>query len=128
MPYTRIAKLLPLLSSDKSGEVVATAAAVGRLLAAAGLTWHDLAKRVGVGAPEAPKATSGRRDAFEVASYADAITLIYELYFNSLRPGFERDFVESNVGRECYSEEGRAILARMCKRFRIKVLDDGVPF
>lgn len=38
----RLAKLLPLLASDQPGEVVATAAAIGRTLAGAGLSWHDL--------------------------------------------------------------------------------------
>ena len=42
----RLAKLLPLLASDKGGEVIATAAAVGRTLAAAGADWHDLADHV----------------------------------------------------------------------------------
>lgn len=39
----KLQKLLPLLSSDQPGEVVATAAAIGRALAGAGATWHDLA-------------------------------------------------------------------------------------
>jgi hypothetical protein len=38
----KIAKLLPLLASDKDGEVVATARAIGRTLSAAGADWHDL--------------------------------------------------------------------------------------
>lgn len=40
----RLAKLIPLLSSDQPGEVVATAAAIGRVLPTLGLTWHDLAQ------------------------------------------------------------------------------------
>lgn len=42
----RVAKLLPLLGSDKAGEVVATAAAIGRTLTLAGLDWHALAALV----------------------------------------------------------------------------------
>ena len=38
----KLAKLLPLLGSDKHGEVVAAALAVGRTLASAGADWHDL--------------------------------------------------------------------------------------
>src|SRR4051812_22150318 len=38
----RLAKLLPLLSSDKSGEVVAAANAIGRTLATVNADWHDL--------------------------------------------------------------------------------------
>ncbi|MCW8088319.1 hypothetical protein [Sabulicella glaciei] len=39
----KVTKLLPLLSSDKPGEVAATVAAIGRTLTAAGLDWHALA-------------------------------------------------------------------------------------
>jgi hypothetical protein len=42
----RLAKLLPLLASDQPGEVVATAAAITRTLAAAGADWHGLAALV----------------------------------------------------------------------------------
>lgn len=38
----RLCKVVPLLGSDKPGEVVAAAAAIGRTLSAAGLSWHDL--------------------------------------------------------------------------------------
>ena len=40
---TRLAKLIRLLASDKSGEVVAAAGAINRALAAAGLDIHRLA-------------------------------------------------------------------------------------
>ena len=43
---TKLGKMLPMLSSDKSGEVAAAAAAIGRILATVELDWHDLAKRV----------------------------------------------------------------------------------
>jgi hypothetical protein len=39
----KLAKLLPVLASDKDGEVIATARAIGRTLSAAGADWHDLA-------------------------------------------------------------------------------------
>src|SRR5687767_12881680 len=42
----RVAKLLPLLASDKPGEVVAAAAAIGRILHTAGQDWHVLAALV----------------------------------------------------------------------------------
>ncbi|WP_237482647.1 hypothetical protein [Lichenibacterium dinghuense] len=42
----RLSKLIPRLASDQAGEVVATAAAIGRTLAGAGLDWHDLAARL----------------------------------------------------------------------------------
>ena len=42
----RLSKLLPRLASDQHGEVMATAAAIGRTLAAAKLDWHDLTARL----------------------------------------------------------------------------------
>ena len=47
----RLAKLLPMLSSDKAGEVVAAASAIGRTLASVGCDWHDLADRIGTTPP-----------------------------------------------------------------------------
>jgi hypothetical protein len=44
-PPAILSKLIPLLGSDKPGEVVATASAIGRALRGAGLDWHDLAGR-----------------------------------------------------------------------------------
>jgi len=38
----RIAQMMPLLSSDNTGECAAAAMAMGRLLKANGLDWHDL--------------------------------------------------------------------------------------
>jgi hypothetical protein len=42
----KIVKLLPLLTSEHDGEVVAAARAIGRILAAAGLDWHALANAI----------------------------------------------------------------------------------
>ena len=42
----RVAKFVPTLSSDKAGEVVAAAAAIGRALKAGGADWHDLAEHL----------------------------------------------------------------------------------
>jgi len=49
----KLAALIPRLASDKDGEVVATARAIGRQLAKAGTDWHDLADRL-TSAPETP--------------------------------------------------------------------------
>jgi hypothetical protein len=38
-----LCKLIPMLGSDKSGEIIATVSAIGRLLTANRLDWHDLA-------------------------------------------------------------------------------------
>jgi len=42
----RLVKLLPMLASDQSGEVAATAAVITRTLAGAGMDWHMLASLV----------------------------------------------------------------------------------
>jgi hypothetical protein len=42
----KLGRLVPMLSSPVAGEVVATAAAIGRTLDRAGMDWHDLAKRL----------------------------------------------------------------------------------
>jgi hypothetical protein len=39
---TRLSRLIPLLASDQAGEVVATARAIGRVLAGKGLDWSAL--------------------------------------------------------------------------------------
>lgn len=47
----RLAKLIPLLASDKDGEVVATARAISRTLKAAGSDFHALADAMARGRP-----------------------------------------------------------------------------
>lgn len=42
----RLAKLLLMLSSDRDGEVVGAARAIGRTLRSAGTDWHDFAARL----------------------------------------------------------------------------------
>lgn len=42
----KLEKLIPMLSSDRDGEVVAAVRAIGRTLQSAGADWHDLAKAV----------------------------------------------------------------------------------
>ena len=48
----QVAKLLPLLASDKDGEVLGAAAALVRTLKSAGHDLHDLAKRVTADQPQ----------------------------------------------------------------------------
>jgi hypothetical protein len=42
----KLAKMLPMLSSDRDGEVLATVRAIGRTLRAGGIDWHTLAKAI----------------------------------------------------------------------------------
>lgn len=50
----KLRRLIPLLSSDVAGEVVATAAAITRTLAAARRDWHDLAAQLAEPSADAP--------------------------------------------------------------------------
>ena len=49
----RVSQMLPLLSSTNAGECVAAAGAIGRLLRAHGLDWHDLTAAITEPASEA---------------------------------------------------------------------------
>ena len=82
----KLAKLLPLLSSDQPGEVVATAAAIGRTLAAAGATWHDLA---GAFTPD-PIPTPP-----PMAGTSDTLTMAERLWSKADLTDWERRFVAS---------------------------------
>ncbi|MGK7864516.1 hypothetical protein [Falsiroseomonas sp. E2-1-a4] len=57
----RLAKLLPVLASDRPGEVAAAAAAITRTLNGAGLDWHALAAVV---------EAEGKRQAAPIFSFA----------------------------------------------------------
>ena len=52
---TKLAKLVPLLGSDRDGEVLAAARAIGRTLAASGADFHDLVLAIGGERDEPPK-------------------------------------------------------------------------
>lgn len=58
---TKLAKMLPLLASHQDGEVVATAAAIGRVLAGAGASWHDVAALLSLTAPGKPVPSNRER-------------------------------------------------------------------
>ncbi|MBP7334938.1 hypothetical protein [Niveispirillum sp.] len=62
---TKLAKMLPMLASDRDGEVVATAAAIGRVLAGAGASWHDVAALLSL--PPAQRPATAERQASSMA-------------------------------------------------------------
>jgi hypothetical protein len=66
----RLTKLLPLLASDKAGEVVATAAAIVRALEAETLDLHDLAAALG----PTPRHARPTRGAFSAPPHFDDLT------------------------------------------------------
>ena len=61
----KVAVLIPRLASDKPGEVVATAAAIGRHLRKHGADWHDLAAMLTCSAPAATETVSTYAEAVE---------------------------------------------------------------
>jgi hypothetical protein len=84
-PDYKIGKLIPLLGSDKPGEVLATVAAIDRWLKATNRDWHDLAE-----------ALAGTDSAAEAPAMPDWQTAVSEclLYANRLTPreiGFLRN-------------------------------------
>jgi hypothetical protein len=66
----RLAKLLPMLASDRPGEVAATAAAINRTLASAGADLHDLADAVAA-AGRTPSPQKDRGVLFEHQSWTE---------------------------------------------------------
>jgi hypothetical protein len=51
----RLGQLMPLLSSTNAGECAAAAGAIGRLLSAHGLDWHDLTAAVANASTASPR-------------------------------------------------------------------------
>ena len=86
-PFTsRLALMIPLLGSDQPGEVVATAAAIGRVLGGAGADWHWLAAAV-EGQPDSAKSS-------KLTDFREIAECILENAADTLSPK-EREFVEN---------------------------------
>jgi hypothetical protein len=122
--WRKVALLVPLLASNRDGEVLATAHAIRRLLESGNCDLHDLAKIVAQGPSERPKA----KDDFHPRQwYYDDPSEIIEVadYLLSacaqLNP-WERNFLESirNQAERKYgfelSEKQRAKLEQILKR------------
>lgn len=70
MPTLR--QLVPMLSSDQDGEVLATVRAIGRMLKKEGSDWHQLAARLDNPIPsmqprQRPRATWDELDGWQIA-------------------------------------------------------------
>jgi hypothetical protein len=68
----KLATLIPRLASDRDGEVVATARAIGKQLSKHGADWHDLAARLTAPVPVA----SPDANFCGVRSYGEAVAWI----------------------------------------------------
>ena len=75
-PDYKIVKLIPLLGSDKPGEVLATVAAIDRRLKATNRDWHDLAEALTDtdSVDEAPAMPDWRTAVSECLLYANRLT------------------------------------------------------
>jgi hypothetical protein len=62
----RMGQLVRMLGSDKSGEVVAAAAAINRTLSVAGLDLHQFADLIARGLQQAPRALPPREDELSI--------------------------------------------------------------
>jgi hypothetical protein len=60
----RLRQMLLLLGSDQPGEVAAVVAAISRVLAKSGASWHDLVDRLDRPRPKSKSATSDADDDF----------------------------------------------------------------
>ena len=88
----KIRMLLPVLGSDQSGEVVAAAAAIGRLLEADGLDWHALADRLaGPADTTAPRPAAGWHD----RTYRERRAVLASLLACRCLTEWESEFVRS---------------------------------
>jgi hypothetical protein len=97
----KLGKLIPVLSSDKDGEVLAAVRAISGAIAAEGLDWHDLAatvsstleERLPVSAAVAPPARFSDMSHFERLAWLDALLAV-----DWLTP-YERDRVSDTRNR-----------------------------
>jgi hypothetical protein len=58
----KIARLVPLLGSNRDGEIIATVHAIGRSLKSAGCDWHDLAAAIETNTTSRLSAAAAHRD------------------------------------------------------------------
>lgn len=80
----KLGKLIPVLSSDKDGEVLAAVRAISGAIAAEGLDWHDLAatvsstleKRLPVSAAVAPPSSYDSLSHFERYAWLQALLAV----------------------------------------------------
>jgi hypothetical protein len=93
----RLARLIPLLASPVSGEVLAAASALERTLASAGLTLHDLAAAAPEPTAGGPARSSADAPAERTArAPADWKTALHECLTATARLGpKDRDFLMS---------------------------------
>jgi hypothetical protein len=103
----KLAKVLPLLASDRPGEVVAAASAAQPILAKAGLTWGDI---IAAKPPEhrEPEFRTWRSTVAECLAKPGSLRP-WEIGFLRDLPSFQRLSVKQ---RNCLNEISKRVLAR----------------
>jgi hypothetical protein len=101
----RLRQLLLMLSSDQAGEVSAAAKAIGRLLAANGADWHELAARL----------TAPQRGAIDISDLGHADRCEWLLDHATLNE-WERGFLRSLRDRRYLTKKQRSVLNRIAER------------
>lgn len=106
----RIGQMIPLLSSANAGECAAAAAAIGRLLKAHDLDWHDLTAVVAdtpPSAPPPPRREPPSPDSRNLS--AEAVrTLVYDIFLHHRHLNDRaRAFLHGQLARAKY---GRVLL------------------
>jgi hypothetical protein len=118
----KLALLIPRLSSEFDGEIIATVHAIRRLLKADGHDLHDLARVVA--GKTAPTTTTRKSKETDEGRKPDGIVVVAEHFLNtcSWLSGWERQFLESirDQARSKYgfklSEKQRAILDELVRK------------
>ena len=111
----KLGKLIPLLASDKPGEVVATAAAITRTLKQAGADWHDLVKALG---RAEPPGTRSSRCAGAISRTSEHAGWLAEMRVSRRLSPWEQRFLQPRSWRRCGF--GRGARSR---RSRSRILD-----
>jgi hypothetical protein len=111
---TRIALIVPRLGSNHTGEIVASAAAIGRSLQSAGADWHDLANAI-----RSPGQDSRQHECpptWQSMSPSSRYAWLTPILDRAGLSEWEHKFATDMLGRARLSEKQEAIVDRLFAR------------
>ena len=116
IPAAKLRKMIPLLGSDKPGDVLAAASGITRTLKAHGHDWHDIAAHLAADRPQARPHHSPRgRSRWRYLTHPERMEALYGLdVLPDLSP-WERCFINT-VGERI---RGCPQLALSAKQIRV---------